>query len=384
MNIVSLFDGASCAMVAIKKNKIKIDNYYASEIDYNAIKVSLKNWPGIRHVGGVSNFNKFNFPHVFESKIDILIGGSPCQDLSIAKKDRKGLDGDRSGLFWEYVRILKELKPKYFILENVASMPNKDRDIITKALGVNPIMINAALVSAQQRKRLFWTNIQGVSQPDDKNILLRDIIHETRGEVFDVEKYIIKGDHLKWVKKNDIQIEGVAMRNRGEGKKLEQNRSEKANSLTTVQTDSCVRIGEIGKGGQGGRIYSIKGKSVSLSANGGGGGAKTGLYLIVKEATKKGVVYAEYGDSVDLSFPNSKTRRGRVGKKAKNLMTSSTIAVVGNGYVRKLTPTECERLQSLPDGYTSGTTDGHRYKICGNAFNADVVAHILSFIPKNK
>ena len=168
------------------------------------------------------------------------------------------------------------------------------------------------------------------------------------------------------------------MRNRGEGKKLELNKSEKANSLTTVQTDSCVRVGKIGKGGQGGRIYSIGGKSVALSALGGGGGAKTGLYLVVPEATKIG--FAVAGDSVDLSFPTSKTRRGRVGKKAKNLMTSQNIGIVGDGYVRKLTPTECGRLQGLPDGYLDGISDSQAYKCAGNAFNVDVVAHILSFI----
>ena len=111
-----------------------------------------------------------------ETDIDLMVGGSPCQDLSIAKKDRKGLDGERSSLFWEYVRILREVKPKYFILENVASMPKEAKETITRELGVEPIMINAALVSAQNRKRLFWTNIPNVTLPDDKGILLRDIL----------------------------------------------------------------------------------------------------------------------------------------------------------------------------------------------------------------
>jgi len=393
MKILSLFDGISCARVALERAGIPVEAYYASEIDKYAIQISQKNWPDIKQIGGVSDIYYKKFGQLVwgdfvngdkqprgysDVKIDLMIGGSPCQDLSIAKKNRKGLDGERSGLFWEYVRILHEVKPKYFILENVASMSKEAKDIISEALGVQPIIINASLVSAQQRKRLFWTNIPGVVQPEDRQIFLKDIIHETRGEEFDLEKYIIKGNHLEWVKAYSHDIEGAAMRNRGEGKKLELNKSEKANSLTTVQTDSCVRVGKIGKGGQGGRIYSIGGKSVALSALGGGGGAKTGLYLVVPEATKIG--FAVAGDSVDLSFPTSKTRRGRVGKKAKNLMTSQNIGIVGDGYVRKLTPTECGRLQGLPDGYLDGISDSQAYKCAGNAFNVDVVAHILSFI----
>lgn len=299
-----------------------------------------------------------------EVGMDLMIGGSPCQDLSISKKNRKGLDGEKSGLFWEYVRILKEVKPKYFILENVASMPEEAKNIISRELGVQPIMINAALVSAQQRKRLFWKNIPNVTLPDDKGIVLRDILEEK------VDK--------------KYSIEGVAFRNRGEGKKPEFNGKEKANAMTTVQTDSMVTIilGNIGKGGQGDRIYSPNGKSVVLSALGGGRGDKTGLYLVVPEATKKGYTIAKDGQSVDLSFPTSKTRRGRVGDKAKNLMTSQNIGVFTEGVVRKLTPVECERLQGLPDNYTEGVSNTQRYKACGNAFNVDVVAHILSFIPK--
>lgn len=422
MKVLSLFDGISCARVALERAGIPVEAYYASEIDKYAIQISQKNWPDIWQLGSIvglsydagqfcralSNDESNTLGPNYICDIDLLIGGSPCQDLSIAKKNRKGLDGERSGLFWEYVRILHEVKPKYFILENVASMPKEAKDIISEALGVQPIMINASLVSAQQRKRLFWTNIPGVVQPEDRQIFLKDIIHETQGEEFDLQKYIIKGNHLEWIsdpvrlQKKYSQIngdkaitmtarqyaswngnyiaEGAAMRNRGEGKKLELNKSEKANSLTTVQTDSCVRVGKIGKGGQGDRIYSTDGKSVALSALGGGRGAKTGLYLVVPEATKIG--FAVAGDSVDLSFPTSKTRRGRVGKKAKNLMTSQNIGVVGDGYVRKLTPTECGRLQGLPDGYLDGISDSQAYKCAGNAFNVDVVAHILSFIKK--
>lgn len=178
MKILSLFDGISCARVALERAGIPVEAYYASEIDPYAIKVSKKNWPDIIQIGDVTLFDHNNLRGMMDrySGVDLLIGGSPCQDLSIAKTSRKGLEGDRSSLFWEYVRILKEVKPKYFILENVASMPNEAKDLITKTLGVEPIMIDAKLVSAQNRKRLFWTNIPGVTQPKDRGIILNDII----------------------------------------------------------------------------------------------------------------------------------------------------------------------------------------------------------------
>ena len=174
MKVLSLFDGISCGLVALKRNQISAE-YYASEIDKYAITVSQKNHPEIIHLGSVVGL-------VPPSNLDLLIGGSPCQDLSISKKDRKGLDGERSKLFWEYVRILKEAKPKYFILENVNSMSKESKAKITEIMGVEPIMIDASLVSAQSRKRLFWTNIPVQGLPEDRNILLKDIL-QTDGEV---------------------------------------------------------------------------------------------------------------------------------------------------------------------------------------------------------
>ena len=353
IKVLSLFDGISCAKVALNKLHIESD-YYASEIDSYAIQISQKNWPQIKHVGGVQTLTKFNFPHLFNGSVDLLIGGSPCQDLSIAKKNRKGLDGERSGLFWEYVRILKESKPKYFMLENVASMAKDQQDIITRELGVEPIMINAALVSAQTRKRLFWTNIPGIQLPKDRGILLKDILQS--GDVDRDKSYAIDASYFKGANWN--QYKKMARRQ--------------------LVIDGPIRVGELNSGGQGDRIYSPEGKSIGLSALGGGRGAKTGLYVIVPEATKKGFAIAHDGQSVDFSFPTSKTRRGRVGDKAKNIMTSPNVGVFTNGIVRKLTPIECERLQCLPDNYTNGVSNTQRYKALGNAFNVDVVAHILS------
>lgn len=175
MNVLSLFDGMSCGQLALNKAGIKYDNYYASEIKEDAVKVTQYNYPKTIQLGDVKNLKGENLP-----KIDLLIGGSPCQNLSIAmaKEHRQGLNGDKSRLFYEYYRLLHETKPKYFLLENVGSMRKSDRNVITELLGVEPIKINSKLVSAQLRNRLYWTNIPGIEQPEDKNIKLNDILTE--------------------------------------------------------------------------------------------------------------------------------------------------------------------------------------------------------------
>lgn len=319
LKVLSLFDGISCARVALDRAKLPVGAYFASEIDKYAIKVSKKNWSEIIQLGDVKNLNitlKIGSVNHRLPNIDLLIGGSPCQDLSIAKKDRKGLAGDKSGLFWEYVRILKEVKPKYFVLENVNSMPKEARDLITKTLGVEPIMINAALLSAQNRKRLFWTNIPGVTLPDDRGIFLKDILEKNPNESTCVAmrgRYITKGKVTQVLEPNYLQ---------------------KTNTLTTVSKDNLIYLGHINKSnGQANRIYAVEGKSVTLSSQSGGLGAKTGMYL-------------------------------------------------DRNKLRVLAPIECERLQGLPDDYTEGISDNQRRVVCGNAFNVDVVAHILSFIKK--
>jgi len=365
--VVSLFDGIACARVALKLLGHK-PTYFASEIESHALELTRNNWKDVVQLGDIKEMKalmggKIAIGNRVEriGKVDLLIGGSPCQDLSVAKAKRQGLKGARSGLFYEYARLLKELKPKWFILENVASMPKEAREEISKVLGVEPIMINAALVSAQNRKRLFWTNIPGVTQPEDRGIMLEDIIHETRGEAFDVEKYIVKGNHLEWIK-DPIRLK----------KKYTQINGDKVITMMARQYANwngqymCVRIGKIGKGGQGERIYSVQGKAIALPASPGYSGTKTGIYLIHKKA-------------------RGKNRGGLQGGKTPTLTSSSwedNNHLVTGDYVRKLTPVECERLQSLPDGYTAGISDSQRYKALGNAFNVEVVRHIISHIPK--
>ena len=192
MKVLSLFDGISCGRVALERAGIPVEAYYASEIDKNAIAISAKNYPDIVQIGDVQNI-----PFNPDWNFDLLIGGSPCQDLSNYKYDRgdvKGLEGDKSSLFYYYVKALKELKPKYFILENVASMQKKWVDVISQELGVEPIMINSNALCAAERKRLYWTNIPNVIQPKDKGISLQDIVLST--EEVDPKYWYTKYDHI--------------------------------------------------------------------------------------------------------------------------------------------------------------------------------------------
>lgn len=291
MRVLSLFDGISCGRLALERAGIPVERYVAYEIDENAIKVSKKNWNDIEYCGDVTtaDFSEYK-------GFDTIIAGFPCQDLSVSKKNREGLNGKRSGLFWYLVRAIKEIKPKYFMVENNYKMPQVDQGTISKTLGVEPILICSGKVSAQSRYRLYWTNIPNVMQPKDKHIYMKDIVEhiDKKENYYDVTKF---------------------------------------NNKTRNNVDKPIRIGTIGNGGQGERVYSIDGKSVTLKANGGGRGAKAGLYLI-------------------------------------------------DGAVRKPTPVECERLQTLPDNYTDCLSDNERRKVIGNGWTVDVIAHILSGIPE--
>jgi len=177
LNVLSLFDGISCGRVALERAGIKIDKYYASEIDQYAMQITQKNYPDTIQLGNITKITEEQLDKL--EKIDMIIGGSPCQDLSNYKYDRgevSGLNGEKSGLFYDYIRILKYVKPKYFLLENVASMEDKWKNLMSEIIGVQPIMINSSLVCAAERKRLYWTNIPNISQPQDKGILLKDIV----------------------------------------------------------------------------------------------------------------------------------------------------------------------------------------------------------------
>ena len=179
MNVLSLFDGMSCGQIALERAGIKVDNYYASEIKKHAIKVTMENYPNTIQLGDVTKI-QYNDGILYTEngnfnvgKIDLLIGGSPCQDFSLLKLNGKGLDGDKSKLFYEYLRLLNEIKPKYFLLENV-KMKKESRIQLNQYLGVDGVDINSSLVSYQNRPRIYWTNIPNVTLPKDKNINFQD------------------------------------------------------------------------------------------------------------------------------------------------------------------------------------------------------------------
>lgn len=352
MNIVSLFDGISCARVALDRAGIPVKTYYASEIDKNAIAISQKNYPDIVRLGDVRHITHIDEP------IYLLIGGSPCQDLSIAKKDRKGLAGDRSSLFYEYVRILKLLKPKYFILENVASMPKADKDIITKELGVEPVLFNASLVSAQCRKRLFWTNIQ-FDLPEDKGIKLKDIL-QPDAEVD--ESMVVNGKAFCLTASYSKVSPSEAQINNSREKK-----QRTMVMLSKPKENEFIQIGYFGAenhckvGGQALRVYTDEGKSTTSGI---------GLYAVNGSAIR-GRQNEEGKWIQTLDVRDDEKANAVVG------FPSKTCLVKKEAVIRKLTPIECERLQCLPDKYTEGVAKTHRYKCLGNAFNVDVIAHIL-------
>lgn len=374
-------------MVALERANIKVDKYYSSEVDKYAIAISEKNYPDIIRLGDVTKWKDWDIDW---SSIDLLIGGSPCQGFSLAGKQLNFKD-ERSKLFFEYVEILEHIKeqnPKMlFLLENVR-MKKEYRDVITRFLKVEPILINSSLVSAQDRKRLYWTNIKGVEQPQDRGILLKDIVHEYKDF-----KYMLTDSQNEWLKKNgQFQLD----------KAYSSIDSEKAITMTArqyaswnvnfkfeelyrymVPFDKTLKIleKEVEKGkvgyfrtdSQGNRIYYIHEKSVALCGEAGGKGAKTGLYLF-------GCI------TPDRVEKRQNGQHFSEGNKFYTLTAQDKHGVLIEGYIRKLTPIECERLQTLPDGYTEAeikgksVSDNQRYKMLGNGWTVDVIAHIFRYL----
>ena len=359
-NVLSLFDGISCARLALDRAGISYETYYASEIDRYAIAVAKYNYPDTVFVGDVRNLDGEDF-----KDIDLIIGGSPCQNFSFSGK-RQGMvtrekievvtleqylelkeqgfefEG-QSYLFWEFTRLLKEIKPKYFLLENVR-MAKKWERVITNALGVEPIKINSSLVSAQNRVRLYWTNIPVKGMPEDRGILLKDIL-----EVEVDEKYYIDKPF-----------------------KL----------LTKTRKSLCKQLAFLDIRGHDyiKRIYSVDAKSPALTTA--QGGYRQPKILV--DRSKSYCIDACYYKGGNLKQYFEKSRRQLVFPVDSN----------GNIRVRKLTPVECERLQTIPDNYTKfglfedgkirQLSDTQRYRLIGNAFTVDVIAWMLSFISSHE
>jgi len=312
MNVLSLFDGMSCGQLALKRAGIKVDSYYASEIDKYTIQITQKNFPNTVQIGDIINVKGEDLP-----EIDLLIGGSPCQGFSLAGK-QLNFNDPRSKLFFEYVRLLKECKPKYFLLENV-KMKKAYQEIISDCLGVQPIEINSSLVSAQNRKRLYWTNILNIKQPEDKNILLCDILEDgvvDRDKSFCLDANYWKGTNVEqYIKKSRRQIVFTERRTE-EAKRIRKEFREKYGK------DFCPRRAK---------------------------------ELVPRKDGKMNCLTSTYS-------------------------TKEHTIIDEKLYYRKLTPVECERLQTVPDNYTDGVSNTQRYKMLGNGWTVDVIAHIFKNI----
>ena len=308
MNILSLFDGMSCGQIAINRLSIKYDNYFACEIDKSAIQVTQHNYPNTIQLGDVTKVDFTKLP-----KIDLLIGGSPCQGFSFAGK-QLAFDDPRSKLFFEYIRALKETNPKYFFLENV-KMKKEYENVITELLGVEPIEINSNLVSAQNRRRLYWTNIPNITIPEDKKILLKDIIdcgQVDRDKSHCLDANYFKGGNLKsYFEKHRRQL--------------------------VFNDVSYIPFNYSSSGRGNGKVegrFTDGNKALTLTATGYSNRALTGVC-----------------DVASLKW-------------------------------RKLTPEECEKLQTVPVGYTSVVSNSQRYRMLGNGWTVDVITHILKSIKK--
>ncbi len=276
MNVLSLFDGLSGGQIALNRAGIKYDNYFASEIDKKAIVVTQHNYPNTIQLGDVTKVKSSDLP-----KIDILIGGSPCQSFS-SEGTHKGFAGS-SGLFYEYIRLLKEVSPDYFLLENVV-MKREWQDVISNILGVQPIKIDSSLLSAQRRNRLYWTNIPNISQPIDKGLLFKDVEDKVGPYEFWSEFRLQNFKDKKYVRKDSYRV------------------------LTPDSKIPCLTV-----------------------------------------------------------------RAGHGGSDEPKIWHQEKL--------RRLTPLEWERLQTLPENYTSIISSPNtRRGIIGNGWTIDVIAHIFSYL----
>lgn len=324
-------------------------------------------------------------------KMKLLLGGSPCTHWSIART--KNRETEPEGLGWElfknYLIALEKFKPDFFLYENNKSMAPAIRAQITRELGVEPILINSALVSAQSRQRLYWTNIPGVELPEDRGIVLLDILESglplrEKGYTLDANYYKGGAAPLKHQSgKRLIVAEPVNVTTDGKAQRLRATYYKDGirNMVgNTIDRKTCVathiRVGTIESGtgseGQGHRVYSASGKSKTLCGNGGGAGAKTGLYTVPTDSCQ----YYQYCGTLDR--PIYEVRDGQITIKGQQY----PIKLMDGYYIiRKLTVRECMRLQTVPEGFVFPVSDTQAYKMLGNGWTVDVIAHILSYCP---
>lgn len=369
MNILSLFDGLACGMLAFQKAGVKVDNYYAYEIDKYAIQTATHNFPQIQECGDV-----FKGDYTQYEGIDYLIGGSVCTYWSIAQSPDKR-ETTASGIGWElfsqYARALHEAKPKYFIYENNKSMSKEIRKAITETFGFEDICINSARVSAQNRQRLYWVgkrNEDGtyskvnVDQPKDKGILLKDILDSGMDLTTNTKSYALTATYNGAVPWNTIE------------------RSQRNMVADPVRCFTLPREDGVQTQSKQYRVYDVDGKSTTLCAEGGGMGAKTGLYAIPIEFDGDIPIKAVSGAD-GKTYTVYEVKDGTITIKGK---TYPIKLVDGYYIIRKLTVSECKRLQTVPEWYEFPVSDTQSYKMLGNGWSIDVIVHLLRAAQEEK
>ena len=351
MNILSLFDGMSCGQIALNRVGINYENYFASEIDKHAIQITQKTYPKTIQLGDITQIKAEDLP-----KIDLLFGGSPCQSFSNAG-DRTGFDG-KSGLFWEYVRILKETNPTYFLLENV-KMKKEWQDIISKEMGVEPIEICSSSFSAQQRKRLYWTNIpisKDFPHSDEviADVLGLDIIEKRQQKIL-----MSKVDFKVKVRKNYIdKIEFVNFLRSYKNKNIQEIsdycQAPKIMVEHWFRTDGSFSIPS--------ELYWFKLKEcLSIDDN------KYDKAITEFEEKNNSFDMAKRVYHIDGKHPTLTTLTG--GGQRKTITDGKELFY--------LNPNHCEKLQTVPFDYTEGVSERQRFRMLGNGWTVDVIAHIF-------
>lgn len=463
MKVLSLFDGMACGALAMQAAGIEIDKYIAYEVDKYAIQTAQHNFPFIEERGDVfkADFTEY-------AGFDYLIGGSPCTYWSIAQT--KNRETVASGMGWElfsqYVRALHEAKPRFFLYENNKSMSAAIRESITETFGFEPILINSALVSAQNRQRLYWCGIRqadgtyrkaDIQQPADRGILLKDILetgitwrdkshtidatyykggtlngdklHQNSTRLMEAEPVNVMKYELQSVENKDAGVVGVLDMAGQEQIKRVYGTNGKCATLTTCQGGhrepkvfekiaEPIKLGEIGKGGQGNRVYSIDGKAVAQTAQSGGMGSNTGLYAepvcLRYERTEQAKKLRKQYENHEIKHgyhelselhprPDGKTNTLSTVQKDNMILeplkireiTNAPIYEVKDGYItvkgnkytiklvdgfyiiRKLTVRECMRLQTVPEWYEWPVSKSQAYKMLGNGWTVEVIAHLL-------
>ena len=359
LNVLSLFDGMSCGRIALERAGIKVNNYYASEIDKYAIQVAKHNYPNMQHIGDVTQVKSTQLP-----KIDLCMGGSPCQGFSFAGK-QLNFDDPRSKLFFEFVRLLKECNPKYFLLENV-KMKKEWQDIISKELGVEPIEICSSLFSAQQRKRLYWTNINvDLSKLPKSTDVIADVLELPIKNKRENKILMSKSDFKVKVRKNYIDKKELALFLRSYKTKTINEIATFCDAPKTMvehwfRTDNSFSIPDA--------EYWFKLKECLKIED-----CKYDKAVTEFELKNNSFDMAKRIYHIDGKHPTLTTLTG--GGQRKTITDGNEMFY--------LNPEHCEKLQTVPLGYTKTASERQRFRMLGNGWTVDVIAFILSFIPQS-